>query len=479
MTKKIEKNRKKIVVKVLGLMILIVFSFSIIGESFFAIENVGASTAGNESDGDDYELYQKYKLYKKYDRRKKYRKYKKYKEKYAFENKEERMYYRDRYNKYKLYKKNKATYWRYAGYWDDYKRYRNYKNKYKPYRKYKKYKKYNKSKYNKSRYKKYGKDKYKKGYKRYKRSKNSAVNLGGGSYGPEIKVGLWSYSRDDLRNGYFKIKANKDYVIKNEHGSVVGTIAAGTITRVGYISDGNLKVYNSIAETNVGDEVFFEPADGNVDNMIFDAYQPSSSYDQYRGKMKLRYAKKNKSIWVINTVKLEQYTWGMGEITGTGDMDYNRIMAVSYRTYGYWKIKYSTKYANYGFEVTDESSSQIYRGYDWETGHSRIRDGAEDTRGTIVMYGSRIAITPYSSWTDGRTRSFEERWGSDNYPWCKSVNDSYGKHPSKGTSQLVAEGNHMVGLSAHGALSLAGEHGWSWSKILNHYFSGITLTTAY
>ena len=95
------------------------------------------------------------------------------------------------------------------------------------------------------------------------------------------------------------------------------------------------------------------------------------------------------------------------------------------------------------------------------------------------MYGKRIAITPYSSWTDGKTRSFKSRWGSSIYPWCKSVKDPYGKHPSKGTKQLEREGNHMVGLSAHGALDLAGNHGWSWDKILRYYFSGISLKTAY
>ena len=176
---------------------------------------------------------------------------------------------------------------------------------------------------------------------------------------------------------------------------------------------------------------------------------------------------------------MEHYTWGMGEMSGTGDMDYNRVMTVSFRTYGYWKLKFSTKYASEGFKVNATPGNQLYYGYEWEKAHSRIRTAAEDTRGKIVMYRSKIAITPYSSWTDGRTRSFKERWGSSNYPWCKSVKDPYGKHASKSTSTLVKEGNHMVGLSANGALKLAGDRGWDWDRILKYYYSGISIVQSY
>jgi hypothetical protein len=92
---------------------------------------------------------------------------------------------------------------------------------------------------------------------------------------------------------------------------------------------------------------------------------------------------------------------------------------------------------------------------------------------------NEVTLTPYSSWTDGRTRSFQERWGSKNYPWCQSVSDPYGKHPTKDTETLEKEGNHMVGLSAHGSLELATNHNKSWEWILNYYFHNINLRKAY
>jgi peptidoglycan hydrolase-like amidase len=170
----------------------------------------------------------------------------------------------------------------------------------------------------------------------------------------------------------------------------------------------------------------------------------------------------------------------MGETTGTGEFEHTKVMTAIFRTYGYWYIKYATKYNQYGFKIRSDSGSQIYRGYDWETTYPNIKKAAQETRGIIATYDNDVALTPYSSWSDGRTRSFEERWGSTEYPWCQSVSDPYGKHPSLSTSELVAAGNHMVGLVAHGSLNLAGDdYDWSYSKIMTYYYTGITLGTNY
>jgi len=486
--------RKQNLKKILGGIMLGAFIISSL-TYFSPLETYQANASSDESEtGADYDLYEKYKLYKKYRKRqnyKKYKKYKKYKEKYKFENKAERKKYKDLYKKYKKYKKDKNKYPQYAKYYEQYKRYKGYKNKYKTYRKYakyKKYKKYNKKSYN--RYNKYGTAVYKAGYDRYRALTTSTsttsgsidlgeADLGGTSLGPEITVGLWKYSKSELKKDPFRIEANKAYNIKDKNGSVLAQIPGNTVTYVKYDSDGDLKIYRSIGNTTVDKEVNFDAADGNNDDLIFDAHRPGSSYDEYRGKMKIRYSKTSKDIWVINSLPLEQYTWGMGEITGTGDMDYNRVMAVSFRTYGYWKIKFSRKYASEGFKVNATPGNQIYYGYIWEKNHGRIKTATIDTQGHIVMHDGKIAITPYSSWTDGRTRSFKERWKSSKYPWCKSVSDPYGKHPSKSTSTLVAQGNHMVGLSANGALKLADDHKWDWDKILKYYYSGIDIVQVY
>ncbi|KKP68987.1 MAG: SpoIID/LytB domain-containing protein [Candidatus Moranbacteria bacterium GW2011_GWE1_35_17] len=440
-----------------------------------------ASTSSNEELEKDLDLYEKYQKYEKYKKYKDYKDYKEAKEKYAFKSSTDRIAAKEAYRLYKETKNQK--------YYEDYNKYKKYKNKYKPLKKYAKYGKY--SKYNKSENKRYGSVEYKDGYNRYKNylaSTNTVsgnlgeANLGGGPLGPEITVGLWNYTRDNLKDSPFKLQANRAYTIKNGDGTIVGQVAATSVTRVTYESDGNLKIYDSLTGNTIAisaREVFFEDTAGDNSAIVFDIYRPDSDFDQYRGKVKLRYNSSSKLTWVINTLPLEHYVWGMGEITGTGDTDYNRVMTTSFRTYGYWKLKFSTKYAADGFKVNATPGNQLYYGYDWETGHTRILDAAVDTQGKIVMYKGQIAITPYSSWTDGRTRSFEERWGSADYPWCQSVGDPYGKHATKSTATLEAEGNHMVGLSAHGALTLADVHSWDWDRIIKYYYTGIDIKKVY
>ncbi len=455
--------------------------------------NFGALGTELESDSSLYEKYEKYLKYEKQEKYKEYsklkKKYVKYKKKYGFKSSAERQQYKAAYKKYKKYKKNKSKYPQYAGLAKKYKKYKKYQSKYKPLkakykkvRKYKKYKKY--KKYDKDKYKLYGSDKYKQGWIRYKQgNRKTQADLGGGVLGPEITVGLFKFSKDDLRNGSFRVKASKDYLVKDMAGNILGTILAETTTKVRYDEGGKLKISGSMENTLVDREVVFESVISDDDNLIFEIISPdidcySDNCNQYRGKLKLRYSPYSKKIWLINVLPLEQYVWGMGEITGTGDAAYNDTMTTAYRTYGYWKIKYSTKFASEGFKVNATPGNQLYFGYIWEDEHQQIKESAQKTRGKLVMYDDKIAIVPYSSWTDGNTISFKEKWGSDNFPWCQSVADPYGKHPTKNYEELQAEGNHMVGVSAHGALDRASA-GWEYEKILKYYLSGIQIYQAY
>ncbi len=308
--------------------------------------------------------------------------------------------------------------------------------------------------------------------------------------GPEIPIGLWYYEKSAIQDDPFEIEANKNYNIKDKDGSILAQINAGTRTKVTYDGDGYLEVYDSISSTKVKTSVTFDAADGDNASLIFDVHRPDSSYDDYRGKITVRYYKGGDiyngntsttvtQIWVINTPPLEHYVWGMGETTGTGDIEHTKVMTTIFRTYGRWYIEYATKYLPLGFKIRSDAGSQIYRGNSWEKSYPNIKKAAEATRGSLATYGDEIALTPYSSWSDGRTRSYKERWGSSDYPWCKSVDDPYGEHPSKSTATLEAEGNHMVGLIANGSLELAGDHDWTYDKIMKYYYSGISLEPLY
>lgn len=482
--------KKKVLALAMGLLLFVGIGSAV---PVFDVVKVRAATGDDDSGDTDFEKYLNYDKFKKDDRRSKYRKYKKAKDKYGFDSSKEKFAAKACYRVIKDLRKAgavkavlKATHPCYEGY-KDYKRYKKY---YSPLKKYRKYRKYDKDEYDQDgKYDKYDKENYKKAYERYRKTKGkNQANLGGNSLGPEITVGILSFTRDQLGDDSFRLKANKDYVIKSNKNKVIATVLATQDTRVKYYGDKKLRVYNYDPDVDdeemlISSEVRFEAADGKHNEMIFEITKPDincygDNCNEYRGKLELKHSNSTRKTWVINTLPLEHYVWGMGEITGTGDMEYNRVMTISYRTYGYWKIKYSTKFASEGFKVNATPGNQLYFGYDWETGHDRIKTAAQNTRGKLVLYDGRIAITPYSSYTDGRTRSWEEHWGSKNYPWCQSVKDPYGKHPSMSTKKLFAAGNHMVGLSAHGALDRA-DHGWNYERILNYYYDGIDIFTAY
>lgn len=297
-----------------------------------------------------------------------------------------------------------------------------------------------------------------------------------GSLGPEIAVGLRYFSKSDN----FKIDANKAYNIKDGDGKVLfSSVAADSTAKVVFDHDNNLKVSGSFGSNSVSDKVVFDAADGDNSTLIFNTHG-SDSYDHYRGKIEVHYyhgddiyggsSSTVTQIWVVNKLPLEQYVWGMGETTGTGPTNHVRVMTTIFRTYGDWYIENATKYKPLGFKIRSDSNSQIYGGYDWEKDHPHIKEAADDTRGKIVKYKGEVALTPYCSYTDGKTRSL------DGYPYLKSVKDN--KAGIKKGIKPGDGGNHMWGLSAHGALGFA-QDGKAWDWILKYYYTKVDITSAY
>ncbi len=237
------------------------------------------------------------------------------------------------------------------------------------------------------------------------------ANLKAGPYGPEIKVGLKEYSRTYLKEHSFKISANKKFNVKDRGGKIVSTVSANTDFKIRYDGDKYFQIYKSDPKIKIYKQITFDAADGNNNNLIFNINLPNNSYDNYRGRIRLRYADidgADDKIWVINILPLEQYVWGMGEMAGTGPSEHSKVMTTIFRTYGYWKIKYSTKWAYLGFKVNTTAGDQIYKGYEWEKDHPNIKKMAKATKGKIVMYKGDIVLAAYHSWNDGKTRRYEK-----------------------------------------------------------------------
>jgi hypothetical protein len=478
----------------IALIILFAISFSLI------------SLPAKASLADDADAYEKFPLYEKYEKKQNYDKYKKLqkiKKQLGFSDPKVKAAAKQGYNNYRLYKKTPAKYRSFAQFLPQYNLYKKYA-KYSDYGKYKKYSKYDDDKYD--HYEKYGSAEYEAGYNRYKAFINDIGNVTS-NRGPEIKVGLWSYSKDDIAAGSpFVLSANKTFNVNNCAGTLFGQIAVGATANTTYIagSGGHLTVADNLGtvlSADAGDRICFEATDGNNDDMIFDTNRPSSTFDHYRGKIKIQhsYTADNQTqegdmrrIWVINMLPLEHYVWGFGEIGG-GVEQHSLAMIVTARTYARWYLQPTvTKWNEEGFNVLSTSSSQIYRGYDYEKDHPTIPDLARRTNGIIMRnQDGDIVLAAYGSWTDGRTRKYEDGLfggscksptagdASAIYPELSAVDDPYGKNQSLDTCALASAGNHMVGLSANGSLNLAANYGWTWTHILSYYYSRISIVKEY
>ncbi len=313
-----------------------------------------------------------------------------------------------------------------------------------------------------------------------------------GEVGPDIAIGLDEYTKDDIREDPITLSANKTINLINKDEKIIATIGKDLEIEIYYDGDQKLKVAYDDNEFLVEKEILLEAQSQNDDNtLIFDISRQNSSYKKFRHSMKIRYNNTHKRIWTINILPMELYIWGIGEITATGPEEYNKLMTVAFRTYGYWKLLNSTAYAVQGFNVVGTPANQIYRGYSWEKDHPRIREAAEQTQGLTVTYKDKVILLPFSSWTDGKTRNYlDGHWNnscdtdpqekvSSTFPYLIGVSDTWGKHPSSSTCELASTGNHMVGISAHGALNVAADKNWEWDRILNHYITDSSTTKQY
>lgn len=201
------------------------------------------------------------------------------------------------------------------------------------------------------------------------------------------------------------------------------------------------------------------------------AWLPGANDNTFRTQLELRYSPTVSQAWVINELPIEWYLKGIAETSNVSPMQYQRALLTAARTYAMYHVQRQTKHASRNFTV-DASLDQVYRGYGAEARSPTIVAAVEATRGQIVTYQGKLALTPYFSNSDGRTRSWGEVWyGQSNYPWLVSVPvpDDIGK----------TLWGHGVGMSATGALQMDAKWGKTYDQILSHFYTGTELRRIY
>lgn len=208
-----------------------------------------------------------------------------------------------------------------------------------------------------------------------------------------------------------------------------------------------------------------------IADFVRPAHWISNASDRdFRGQLELRVSNTGSEVWVINELPIEWYLKGIAETSNISPTEFQRTLLVAARTYAMYHVQRGTKHAAKGFTV-EATHDQVYRGYAMELRAPRIGQAVDATRGQIVTYQGRLAITPYFSRSDGRTRSWGEVWaGGSNYPWLVGV-------PVPQDQGRTLWG-HGVGMSATGALSMANE-GRTYNDILTYFYTGIQVMQVY
>ncbi|MDP2789671.1 MAG: SpoIID/LytB domain-containing protein [bacterium] len=312
----------------------------------------------------------------------------------------------------------------------------------------------------------------------------SPVQVSTNSLGAEpiIRVGLVTTS-----DGWVEVVGDKPVLVTDANGALVAEVAASAITRLAFFNSAYAVTANGVTVPAPGPL----RVTGKEVGTILTVTSWKSQYNKFRGTLELRSTPATKKVWLINDLPLEQYVSGLGETGNTGPTEFLKTMAVAARSYALFHNLRKTKHADEFYDI-NATTDQIYLGYAYELKVPNLVAAVVATRGVVITHPTPVTakntvgaiVAAYSSCTDGRTRSIKEVWNLDieYFPYLVSVPDPTGvcTSPPYPTSYLTGGGgNHMVGMSAFGAVKYARDQAKTFDWILAYYYTGIILKQVY
>jgi stage II sporulation protein D len=136
---------------------------------------------------------------------------------------------------------------------------------------------------------------------------------------------------------------------------------------------------------------------------------------KYRGTFLL-----TRSFDLINILDVEDYVRGVlpAEAGSGKPKEYLKVQAIISRTYG---LRQSLGRASRGYDVTDTTSDQVYKGAGAET--PSTNQAAAETAGKVLTYGNALALTFFHSDSGGHTAAISHVWKED-IPYLKGVREA-------------------------------------------------------
>jgi len=126
------------------------------------------------------------------------------------------------------------------------------------------------------------------------------------------------------------------------------------------------------------------------------------------------------SLNIVNALPVDQYVKGVipNESPPSWPQAELRAQALASRS-----IALTGGVGGNGFDLYDDTRSQVYNGLESET--ATTNEAADATRGQVVMYGGRIAETFFSACSGGHTESVQNVFFGPPIPYLVGVPDPY------------------------------------------------------
>jgi SpoIID/LytB domain protein len=142
---------------------------------------------------------------------------------------------------------------------------------------------------------------------------------------------------------------------------------------------------------------------GVTNTTVFQVASRTSSYDTYRGTLRIGLQVTKALASVANELTLERYLRGVvpAEMPSTWPVEALRAQAIAARSYAARRLRPGVSY----FDVPDDSSSQVYLGVLGEKATTTA--AVADTAGLVLKSGSSIANTLFHSAGGGATEDNE------------------------------------------------------------------------
>ncbi len=163
--------------------------------------------------------------------------------------------------------------------------------------------------------------------------------------------------------------------------------------------------------------------------------------NRYRGDMKIFPSRWGSGVTLVNVVPMEDYLRGVvpKEVISSWHTEAIKAQAVAARTYAAF---HKGGYESSGYDVTDDTRSQVYGGISAET--PSTDRAIRETEGEILTYKGKPIDAVFHSSSGGYTENSENIWGTS-IPYLRGVKEVQNGTPWTKTIPLDAFAKNLYG----------------------------------